>query len=61
MNSYGAIIVSWDFSHGKDLGVLIIGKQENGHIEIVNAFQGEEAKDLYNRLITRKEKIHDPS
>lgn len=56
MNSSGAVIVGWDFSHGKDVGVLIVGKQENGQVEIINAFQGEEAKDLYKRLVTRKEK-----
>ena len=56
MNSSGAVIVSWDFSHGKDVGVLIVGKQEHGQVEIINAFQGEEAKDLYKRLVTRKEK-----
>lgn len=30
MKSTDSVIVSWDFSHGKDVGVLIVGKQENG-------------------------------
>lgn len=56
MKSSGAVIVSWDFSHGKDVGVLIVGKQENGRVNIINAFQGEEAKELYNKLTKVKEK-----
>ena len=27
MKSTDSVIVSWDFSHGKDVGVLIVGKQ----------------------------------
>jgi hypothetical protein len=26
MKSTDSVIVSWDFSHGKDVGVLIVGK-----------------------------------
>lgn len=51
-----SVIVSWDFSHGKDVGVLIIGKQEKGKIEIINAYQGEEAKALYQKLVFPKTK-----
>ena len=36
--------------------VLIVGrKRPNESVEIVNAFQGEEALDIYNKLITKKE------
>lgn len=28
MKSTDSVIVSWDFSHGKDVGVLIVGKQK---------------------------------
>lgn len=56
MKSSGAVIVSWDFSRSKDVGVLIVGKQENGRVNIINAFQGEEAKELYNKLTKVKEK-----
>lgn len=44
MKSTDSVIVSWDFSHGKDVGVLIVGKQEKGKVEIINAYQGEEAR-----------------
>lgn len=55
MNKSGSVIVSWDFSHGNDKGVLIVGKQIKRRVEIVNAFQGKDAVDLYLKLTTRKE------
>lgn len=51
MKSIDSVIVSWDFSHGKDVGVLIVGYQKNGQVEVINAYQGEEAHELYERLI----------
>lgn len=56
MNSSGAIIVSWDFSHGKDHDILLVGKQENGKVEVINAFLDEDAKNIYKRLTTVKKK-----
>lgn len=50
MKGYGSVIVSWDFSNGEDVGVLIVGKQKKGKIEIVNAYQGKEAVELYEKL-----------
>lgn len=46
----GAIIVSWDFSRGDDVGVLIVGEQNKGKVEVINAFQGDEAFDIYKKL-----------
>ncbi len=51
MKSNGSVIVSWDFSNGRDIGVLLVGKQVNGKVEIVNAFQGKEAVEIYEKLI----------
>ena len=59
MKQTGSVIVSWDFSHGRDADVLIVGEQKNGKIDIINAFQGGEARDLYLRLTTKKEKESD--
>lgn len=56
MNSVGSVIVSWDFSNGRDASILLVGKQLNGRVDIVNAFQGEEAVELYKRLTTVKRK-----
>lgn len=55
MKPVGSVIVSWDYSHGKDKMVLIVGKQiKAGNVEIVNAFQGEEAEEILNKLSTKK-------
>ena len=41
-----------------DQGVLIVGRQKRkGGIDIINAFQGEEAMDLYTKLTTKPERI----
>ena len=50
----GAYVVSWDFSNGNDLGVLLVGIKKNGQLKIVNAFQGKEAYDIYKKLSTKK-------
>lgn len=54
MKSTDSVIVSWDFSHGKDVSVLIVGNQKNGQVEVINAYQGEEAYELYRRLTIQK-------
>lgn len=51
-----SLIVGVDFTRGEDVGVLIVGRQTKGKIDIVNAFQGEEAYALYKKLVTKKEK-----
>lgn len=51
----GAFIVSWDFSHGKDYDILLVGRMAPGKdVEIINAFQGEEAFEIYEKLATKK-------
>lgn len=56
-NTYGSIIVSWDFSHGDDKGVLLVGKKnENEIVDVINAFQGKEAYDIYEKLTNRDAK-----
>ena len=52
-NTGGAYIVAWDFSK-EDEGVLVVGSQKNGKMSIVNAFQGEEAYDIYKKLTGEK-------
>lgn len=54
MTTTSSVIVSWDFSNGIDHGVLLVGKQEPGKpVQIINAFQGEEAEELMKKLIIR--------
>lgn len=50
-----SLIVGVDFTRGEDVGVLIVGRQKKGKVDIVNAFQGKEAYELYEKLITKKE------
>lgn len=47
------LLVSIDLKMDGDNAVLIVGRKRKGKsVEIVNAFQGKEASDLYNRLVT---------
>lgn len=52
-----SILVSVDFSNKNDTGVMVVGrKRMNQSVEIINAFQGDEARELYEKLITKKKK-----
>lgn len=58
-NLSDTLLVSISFSD-KDTGVLVVGrKRKNQSIDIINAFKGEEALELYKKLITQKEKNHE--
>ena len=48
-----SLIIGFDFSHGEDVGVLIVGRKKiSQSIEIINAFQGKEAEEIYKKLTT---------
>lgn len=50
-----SLIISIDTANGRDNTVLIVGRKTFGQqVEIVNAFQGNEALELYSRLTTVK-------
>lgn len=54
----GAVIMSWDFSRGadgKDKAILLVGKQTKGTVEVINAFQDQEARDIYEKLLPKEE------
>lgn len=54
-SAHGAVIVSWDFSHGEDKAILLVGsKTPKADVEVINAFQGQEALDIYKKLTTKK-------
>ena len=49
------LLVSIDSSTDGDETVLLVGqKRLNESVEIVNAFQGKDAMDLYKQLVTVK-------
>ena len=53
------LLVSVEFTQGEDAGILIVGRQKNGKVDIVNAFQGQEAIDIYKKLIAaNKKEVH---
>ena len=55
-NIVDAIIVSYDNS-SNDIPILIVGRKRfNQSMNIINAFQGDEAVELYTRLTTIKDK-----
>lgn len=54
MNIASSYIVSFSFSDDKT-GVCIVGKQDKGTMKIINAFQNEEARAIFKKLITVKE------
>ena len=56
-NINDCILVSIDFSR-EDAKVLIVGRQlPNKPVEVINAFQGKEAEDLYLKLTTPVKKV----
>lgn len=48
------LLVGFDFTHGEDNKVMIIGHKEGEYLKIVNAFSGDEAYELYKKLIGAK-------
>lgn len=49
------LLVSFDHTHG-DIPVLVVGRKDKGGLDIINAFKGEEAKELYQKLTAKKGK-----
>ena len=54
MSTTDTILVSYDYTHGRDTSVLIVGRKlPDQSVDIINAFQGEEAEELYKKLVTK--------
>jgi ATP-dependent DNA ligase len=55
MKTTGSVIVAYDYDSGKDNAVLIVGKKrpDQPAVDIVNAFQGKEAKELWKKLTVK--------
>ena len=55
-----SLLVGFDFTHGDDNKVLIVGHKEGNYLQIVNAFQGEEAERIFDLLTKKKtEEVND--
>lgn len=53
-NKSDTFLASFDYTHG-NIPVLIVGRRgKEKEIDIINAFQGDEAKELYKRLTEKR-------
>ena len=60
MDITSSVIVAFDYKSDKDHAILLVGqKNPKVDIQIINAFEGEEAKELWKKLTTKKEKKDD--
>lgn len=51
MTNSNVLLVGFDNEHGDDSAVLVVGiKRKNQSVKIINAFQGQEAVDLWEKL-----------
>lgn len=48
--------MSFDMTHGKDNEICIVGKKDGKTVTIVNAFEGQDAIDIFKTLTTVKNK-----
>lgn len=53
----GVLIIGYDFSNGRAINALTVGKQNNDKVEIINIFYGGEASDIYQKLTTVNEEV----
>lgn len=50
------LIVSFDWNFNKDIATLMVAKRDGDNIKILNSFIGDEAIDLYYKLVNRDER-----
>ena len=53
------LMVSFDLTNGPDNRLCIVGKKDGKAITIVNAFQGQQAEDIFKLLTTVKRKAEE--
>lgn len=49
------LLISIDIREGGSTLMLVGRKRRGEMLEIINSFQGEEARDIYNKLTEKKE------
>ena len=58
MKTTDSVIVAYDVTNGVDKALLLVGKKKlNKAADIINAFSGKEAEELWLKLTTIKEKV----
>ena len=54
MKKEDTLVVSFSCQTNEDVSVLVIGRKKmNESVEIINAFQGEDAVKLYKKLLEK--------
>ena len=54
-----SVIVTFNYKADKDTALLLVGKQNPGKgVQVINAFDGEEAKALWKKLTSKEVDIH---
>lgn len=56
MNNAKSLLVSFVVNEAGTPLMVIGTKKPNQSVEVINAFTGPEAEELWNKLITKKEK-----
>lgn len=57
MDISSSVIVAYDYKEGSDTAVLIVGQKNlKQDVAIINAFEGDEAKELWERLTIHRRK-----
>ena len=52
------VIVGYDYNEPMDNAVLIVGKKlPDMSVDIINAFHGDEAKELWAKITDKKERL----
>lgn len=49
------LMVAFDFTHGERHRICIVGKKNGTNVEIINAFEGQKAMDIFNMLTKQQE------
>lgn len=50
-----SIVIGIDFSNKNDIKLMVVGRiRMDQSIEIINSFQGDEARELYKKLVTKE-------
>lgn len=49
----GCFIIGFDLAQDDDCVGLTVGRKMDGKLEILNSYQDDEAREMYNKLVTR--------
>ena len=55
MSNASSVIISYDPNTNEDTAILLVGhKSPKKAVEVINAFQGKEATELWNKLTVKE-------